>query len=303
MRFGATQRIDSTRERANPVAVSTMPQPIPLPAGTNPATVRLLFWLAFPLALGLFAGWNRIGVVAPYLPLGLSFLYWLIMSALMWAGVGVGTWIIERLTQGYIASPVVVATLGAPLGVLLTRPVNAAMQRLFAPLAGDAAAAATLYPPMPVTAADWAMLFTGNLPLMLFWVAGVALFANVLGYTPFRTGTAVETPPEPLAAGPFVTKLARAGLAAADVVQADDHYVRVVLGTREELLLHRFADAAEELEAKGWARVHRSYCIRADAVRAAAREGRTLTLTMASGARVPVSERHQALALRLAARP
>jgi hypothetical protein len=300
MRIGETERVDLRRERANPVAVSVVQQPLPAVPVARPDAVRLLFWCAFPLALGLFAGWNRIGVVAPFLTLGLSFLYWLVMATLMWLGVGVGTWIVERLTRERIPSPVVVALLGAPLGVLLTRPVNAAMQRLFAPFGGPGVETAALYPPLPVTVPDWITLFTGNLPVMLFWVAGVALSATFLGYAPFRARADPEARDPAAGLGPFAAKLVRAGFADAEAIEADDHYVRVRGPGRDELFLHRFADAVEELESSGWSRVHRSHCVRNDAVRDVEKSGRSVGLALASGARVPVSERHQALALRLA---
>lgn len=272
-------------------------------------SARIAFWVAFPMVLGLFSGWNQIGMVAPTLPLAWSLIYWAVLAALMWAGLGVGTWLVGRLSSAKLPLGVVLA-IGAVLGVALTRPVHAGYQALFVPLTRDPAQVATL-PLFPATLAQWGLLFSGNAMLMVFWIGGGLFFARFVGYAPFRgarpiplehaTGRVepvIGTPAPPLAPR-FAVRLKRLSAASVEVIRADDHYTCAMAADGEELVLYRFADATAELESGGWVRVHRSYCIRRDRIAHLRPRGRTLEVAMQGGMIVPVSERYRAVVERL----
>ena len=260
---------------------------------------RLAFWVGFPLALGIFAGWNQIGLVAPALPLVWSLIYWLLLSLLMWGFLGLGTAIAARAMRRtpYLAMLIV----GAILGVVLTRPIHAFYQRLFWPLATDPARM-TVLPPIPQSLGDWTLLFSGNAMLMTFWVGGALFFALFIGYRPFRLQRVVQPAlvasgaPDEVAPTPrFAKRLARMPFDAVEAIQAEDHYVRCFADTKEELLLYRFADAVTDLDGHGWLRIHRSSCVRRDRIAGVVQRGRSLTVMLHSGRSFAVSERYHAM--------
>ena len=179
-------------------------------------------------------------------------------------------------------------------------------QRMFVPLAADPAHV-PVFPIVPVTLADWALLFSGNLPLIVFWVGGALFFAHFLGFAPFAlrspyVGPAIEPgAPVPLAIATapvvpvFAQRLDRLAFAATNAIRADDHYLRVFAPGAEELILYRFTDAVAELSVHGWLRVHRSFCVRVASIAAFQGYGRSPVLVMDGGLRIPVSERYRAM--------
>ena len=218
----------------------------------------------------------------------------------MWAGLGVGTWIVSRLSPANIPLGILLVA-GALVGVAVTRPVHAAYQTLFVPLTRDPDQV-TLLPVLPATMSDWGLLFSGNAMLMLFWVGGGVFFARFVGYAPVGgvrarvTPATLASPVEPPRLPPrFAARLTRLPAISVEVIRADDHYTCAIAAEGEELVLYRFADAAAELQNAGWIRVHRSYCVRRDRIAKTGRRGRSLDVFMQGGMIVPVSERHRGL--------
>lgn len=72
-------------------------------------------------------------------------------------------------------------------------------------------------------------------------------------------------------------------------LEAEDHYVRVHTERGSTLLLMRMADAVAELDELEGMRVHRSWWVAKAAVRACARDGRRMVLTLADGSKAPVT--------------
>ncbi len=268
-------------------------------AVSHDSMVPITFWLGFPAALGLFSGWNQIGMVAPSLTLVWSMIYWLLLSGIMWSGLGLGTALVSRATpNGPLWTKI---SIGAVVGVILTRPIHASFQALFQPLTTNPVAIRTL-PALPVTVADWQLLFSGNAMLMMFWIGGALFFARFLGFAPFSKAsraTGATVPPSSAFVPLVASKLRRLSFDTVNVIRAEDHYLRVSGGKGEELILYRFADAVAELAPQGWTRIHRSFCIRDSAVAGRQTRGRTLELIMQGGQHVPVSERYRAVADRM----
>ena len=260
---------------------------------------RLAFWLGFPVALGLFSGWNQIGMIAPSLPLAWSMIYWLLLSLIMWFGMGVGTFLTMRYGGRLNYSAKLVT--GTLAGVALTRPVHAAFQDLFLPLARTPETLVTL-PVLPMSLSDWAGLYVGNALLMAFWIGGSFFFARFVGYRPFGPGQSSAATgfrvAAPAAAPRFAARLTRTRFDLLEAVQAEDHYIRCFADRQEELLLYRFADAVLDLDGHDWLRVHRSVCVRRDRIASVTPRGRSMTLTLVSGRCFPVSERYFAMVSR-----
>lgn len=72
-------------------------------------------------------------------------------------------------------------------------------------------------------------------------------------------------------------------------MQMEDHYLRAVTQAGEALILVRFRDAMNELEAFGGLQVHRSWWVVSSEIEKLSRTGRRSELVMSDGARVPVS--------------
>lgn len=72
-------------------------------------------------------------------------------------------------------------------------------------------------------------------------------------------------------------------------MQMEDHYLRVVTQAGETLILVRFRDAMNELEAFGGLQVHRSWWVVSSEIEKLSRTGRRSELVMSDGARIPVS--------------
>jgi hypothetical protein len=266
----------------------------------DPGTRRMAFrilWLGVPLVLGMMTGWHRIGLIAPQLQPGLAMLYWLPLSLMMWAGQMAGCWLAFRLGGSYVLRwpKLIVVAAGALLGTLLTRPVHALWQRLFAPLADGPV---TVLAVIPLDAAQWRLLIEGNLLLMLIWVGAVWAY-HALGFTLPWNLLPVESPGEVRAEPGFVRRLNRLVFDEVIAIKAEDHYLRVYGNGTSELLLYRFSDAMSDLEAAGWLRVHRSYAVRADAICTARLSGRSGEVELPGRLIVPVSTSHIGLVARL----
>ena len=159
-------------------------------------------------------------------------------------------------------------------------------------------------PALPITLADWRLLFSGNAMLMLFWIGGALFFSRFLGFAPFATMSITRvTVASPVTVQvPLVaSRLNRLHFDDVDAIQAEDHYLRLSGGKGDELILYRFVDAVAELTPRGWTRVHRSFAVRDAAVKDRLIRGRHVELILSGGQRVPVSERYRAITERLGA--
>ncbi len=78
-------------------------------------------------------------------------------------------------------------------------------------------------------------------------------------------------------------------------VEAEDHYLRLHTSKGQDLILMRLADAVAELEGLEGTQVHRSWWVARDAVNDARRGDGRATLTLKSGAEVPVSRTYAKL--------
>ncbi len=292
-----SSRIVASFAGANRAPAAAAPARLPQ---TDLGSAHGAFWVGFPVALGLFSGWNQIGMVAPALPFEWSMIYWLVLAVMMWLGLGLGT-LLASAAMNRLPYPVLLIV-GAVVGVMLTRPVHALYQKMFVPLAVHGRSLLTL-PIVPATASEWIQLYQGNLLLMLFWIGGSLFFGRFIGYSPWgrlpRAAAAapVQAGPQADRAAPrFAARLNRLSFAGIDTIMAEDHYVRCFGEQGEEMLLYRFTDVVDELASHGWIRVHRSACIRRDRVVEVASGARRMAVTMRSGRIVAISARYEALA-------
>jgi len=77
------------------------------------------------------------------------------------------------------------------------------------------------------------------------------------------------------------------------LLKAEEHYIRIILEDREELVLYRFSDAVSELGEQLGYQVHRSYWVSFGSIERIESGDRKITLHLKSGHTVPVSARYQ----------
>jgi len=159
---------------------------------------------------------------------------------------------------------------------------------------------------LPLSLAVWAMtglFFQGvaHLADIRFYIGPVLVVTCVMTALNYFTQRApAETHAAPAGAAPprFLERLP-VRLRGADLhaVEAEDHYLRLHTSKGQDLILFRLSDAVAELEGLEGAQVHRSWWVARESVADARRGDGKATLTLVSGARVPVS-RAYARALR-----
>lgn len=101
-----------------------------------------------------------------------------------------------------------------------------------------------------------------------------------------------ETPTEgaPLRMPAFLNRLPAVSPANVLAMQAEEHYVRIFTLDGAELVQYRFKDAVDEMPKALGLRVHRSWWVAGQAVRAAHRGSRRWQLEIANDVVVPVSD-------------
>lgn len=77
------------------------------------------------------------------------------------------------------------------------------------------------------------------------------------------------------------------------LLKAEEHYIRIFLDDREELVLYRFSDAVAELDTGLGCQVHRSYWVSFRSIERIETGDRKITLHLTLGLQVPVSARYQ----------
>ncbi|MFT4255183.1 MAG: LytTR family DNA-binding domain-containing protein [Caulobacter sp.] len=227
------------------------------------ATVAGLF-LAFVGAFGSGAA-----------PLGIRIVYWLVLC-LSGAAAGAG---VNGLVQNS--------------GLTERRPFVGGM-------------VITLGVALPGTIYVWAMssLMFGRLPRMeslpLYFLPVLVVTATIttLNFVTARRPLETHAAPPEAAPARFLERLpAKLRGATLYAVAAEDHYLRLHTSKGEDLILMRLSDAVAELEGIEGAQTHRSWWVAREAVVEARRGDGRATLTLTSGAEVPVS-RAYAKALR-----
>ncbi|HEV7433419.1 MAG TPA: LytTR family DNA-binding domain-containing protein [Pseudorhizobium sp.] len=133
--------------------------------------------------------------------------------------------------------------------------------------------------------------FTRHLLWQVFIVCLVVMGLRMLVQR--KPEPVVETPTviaPPVAEAKLRSRLsARRRTARLIALEADDHYVRVHTDAGVELLALRFSDAVEDLCAAHGYRVHRSWWVAADAIRAARWRRGSGELELEDGSLVPIS--------------
>ena len=225
-----------------------------------------------------------LGLIGPFgtfeMPIGLRLVYWMIFGLLGFAifrpMIITGEWLSEALG------------LSAMIGIGLTLAVAAVPMTLLV---------AVMFSGFDLAAAfhrdDFGRLYF-QVWLIGFLINGVfQLTFRKAAHTAPEAGSVAETAPLEPAPPAFHDRLP-AGFGPLLALKGEDHYVRAIGDTREELVLIRLRDAVAELGDAAGTQVHRSWWVAKDAVTRINREGRSATLILTNGSEVPVSRENMA---------
>jgi len=83
-------------------------------------------------------------------------------------------------------------------------------------------------------------------------------------------------------------------------IKAEQHYIRVYTAQREYMVLYRFSDAVHELNSSNGIQVHRSYWVNIASVESVCTRAKDFHLSLAGGAKIPVSIPYQGMVRELA---
>lgn len=164
---------------------------------------------------------------------------------------------------------------------------------------------------------DWLRVANSTLRATAIWVGLNWIFDRFLGLPRYRypapavAPPAGAAPPAPVAAAlaagasepaaapvpGFLQRLARpVTVESLLAIRAEQHYIMVISDAGQELVLYRLGDAVRELPPDCGLQVHRSWWVKADAIRAVESGRKKLVLELRNGLKVPVSAPYQALA-------
>lgn len=177
------------------------------------------------------------------------------------------------------------------LGFLLAAPLNVVLNLAFGDLFSfwglDRNGLDHLGQVTPAAAAASAVMPFAlwlSINLVFFRLEGGRLYGRSWSDAHKLAVASIPVQTSPVALPPFLLKAkpsCRHGLVA---ISAELHYLRIFTHHGEDLILYRFSDAANEIEALGGIRVHRSWCIVKSEVKD--RNGRCVTLK--NGMQVPI---------------
>lgn len=244
--------------------------------GASPANSRLSVWreVAVALATGVFMA--LVGALGTQeAPLQVRLVFWV---GLMFAGTVIGhavTLFAGRLEM-FEQRPWLWAVLTAllitpPLSVVVWLAVGAAFDRQ-----------------------QNLMSIVNHFPAVLTVSLGMTALTVLSQKRPFETHASATSASPSVFLDRLPEKLRGSEIFA---VEADDHYLRLHTSRGQDLILMRLADALGELEGLEGAQVHRSWWVAKSAITTASRGNGRASLTLKSGAVVPVS-RTYARALR-----
>ena len=232
--------------------------------------------LTIGLVLGLFGPFGTFEM-APAVRIAFWMGYTLLGYAIFRPMIVVGRWVSEALSLPPI--------IGVGLALVLAAVPLTFMIALL--IAGFDVAKALRWDGLPMLYFDvWLIGFLINgFFTLAFRDKEIAAAPPVVDLPARPAQTEIEAVPDT----PRFTDRLPMGFGPLLALKGEDHYVRAIGETRDELLLLRLRDAMAELgDAEGQS-VHRSWWVARAAVASVQREGRNATLILSNGTEVPVA--------------
>lgn len=257
----------------------------------------LILYVATPIAIGALLGWYRAGYATNY-PLAVSLFEWVINFFTLWIAFDLGSRLVAFLFRPWPAPLWLILVLGGLAGVAVSRPLRGVVRDMAGNLAPEARPDLSFPPGMVWEEYVFAYASVIAMPIFI-WVVVNAVYAYNLGVPRYgfrsqgpMSGNAQEAE-KPAGPPEFVKRLSLGENAEISALQAEDHYLRVYSGKREDLIRYRFSDAVNELRDVPGLQVHRSFWINTEAIDSIKRSGRSYEIVLKSGLEVPVSRSYR----------
>jgi LytTr DNA-binding domain len=280
--------------------VSDTAAPHVLDATPSRLALNAGFYLGVPIFIAFAFTWISAGQMAQHLPRDIALLYWLGLFMPKWLAMDLATRLVSRAGRRWSPAPWLCALTGAVIGCIAYKPLAVAYLDMFLGAFGSYMPAEFAFvgvePIWPGSLDAVGTMIIQNGVSIGLWTFAVVAYVRVWGVPAYlRPAPAAVAgvhpwiqPAQPRL--PVFMQRTR-GLAEARLlaIQAEDHYIRVITDSGDDLVLYRFSDALEELAQRLGYRVHRSYWIAKDAVSAVECENKNYIAILANGLRVPIS--------------
>ena len=202
------------------------------------------------------------------------------------------------MTRSWSVPLWLVLTVGGVAGVAVSRPFRVVIRDVAGNMAPEARPDISFPDGMGWEEFVFAYASVIAMPILI-WVVVNLIYARSLGLPRYghnpqsvkqteQTDAEVKTgPPE------FTKRLTLGPDAEIWALQAEDHYLRVYSGKREELIRYRFSDAVNEVRGLPGLQVHRSFWVNTDAIDSIKQAGRSYEIVLKSGLTIPVSRSYR----------
>ena len=285
----------------------------------------ILRWLAFylivPIVFALHLGASESGS-ATFVAKRYYFLYFLAATLPLWWVMDICTRILQSLLRPWGPPLIVILIGGSVLAMNLQAVWSPFRQSLFEPYLAEGS---HFYKVFPWRYQDWDYLTEAVYAWIfgsILWVSVNYFFLKVLKFPRFGYGvdTAKETGENEQADSALteseqdnsaLVESAYPSRAAENVLlnqlpeklgrnvialKAEEHYTRVYTEEGEALILIRFRDAVGLLEHLGGVQTHRSYWVNQKYVTRLKRKGRSISVELTTGLKIPLSRSYRVVA-------
>lgn len=281
------------------------------PNATRPYLFRTLaFYLLIPLLFAIEQGASESGSFA-FTAKRYYFLYFITATLPVWWAMDLMTRLAQRILRPWDPPLIVILFVGAVLALNLQATWTPLRHALFEPYLVDGSA---FFQVFPWRYNDLEYLREAVLAWIVgggIWVAMNYFFLKVLNYPRYGYGHAQADQHEGVASNLAQKEVPGNGNgngSAADVLldklperlgrnvvalKAEEHYTRVFTEAGEELVLMRFGDAVELLDALNGVQTHRSYWVNPAYAKKVVRDGRSSRVELSTGLSVPISRSYR----------
>ncbi|MEQ9109500.1 MAG: LytTR family DNA-binding domain-containing protein [Rhodospirillaceae bacterium] len=272
------------------------------------------FYVLVPVSIGAILGWYRAGYTAEY-PIAVSLFEWIANFFALWVAFDLGSRLAAYLMRPWTPPLWLILILGGLAGVAVSRPLRSFIRDMAGHLSPGIKTDIGFPPDLIWQEFVFAYLGVITVPIMI-WVLVNYVYHEALHLPrygchgqkktlmpdPIPVGakfthrnTNADQRPLPLNMHPpeFMKRLTAGADAEIIALQAEDHYLRVFTGEKNELIRYRFSDAIDEVHELPGLQVHRSFWVSTAAIESIRRAGRSYEIKMTSGLSVPVSRSYR----------
>lgn len=271
--------------------------------GRSELKLALLFYLGWPVLMGIILGWTGAGTIGGLLPKHIAIAYWVLGILLLRLSLEVSTRLVARVVPKGRVPLAALCLMAIPVQVCFAPPLNYLWQVGFLDLVPK-----SVWPDFDrlffTSFGQYLAGLRASVVIALEWVIINLVFDRVLNFPRFRNITGYESPPQYLVppndkendipSAPdsrFLEKIPKRLGVDVIALSAEDHYVLVQTSLGKALVLYRFSDAMAAMPKGIGFQVHRSHWVRKSAVTGFHKRGPRHVLILNERLEIPVSRR------------